>query len=399
VTEIDKSFNVTRISDTENLTNTENLNTSSYYSSSVTDLFCILHELLNIILKFDTKIDTNLIKSKLLIYIAHVKNEYYKLYNKNERTRGVERFYTFNFKNERKYSISVSENYTPSDDLTIKSCILINNFQKSIELLDDIEFKLNTNDSNTIDTTLKSIVEVLEDNIGYMIKEYCKKFVRPFNKSCEFLKLQINNDNSAIMIKFVDDLLYRIFNHKLKICKRILFEAAFKKLLMGIFKTILNCIEETIILKMNVKNDLYSNKNDQNNNILFEKLEHIFSYNLAKCDQTISVEQHNIISLMIQRIIDFFSADEELLKKSQFTDTIEYKNVQATLELNHMPTSSLISMFIKTQKVQNNIDLTKSFGKIHLLCESKINFLYLILLIFLFKKLHMNSKTKCKSIQ
>ena len=56
---------------------------------------------------------------------------------------------------------------------------------------------------------------------------------------------------------------------------------------------------------------------------------------------------------MIQRIIDFFSADEELLKKSQFTDTIEYKNVQATLELNHMSTSSLISMFIKTQKVQN----------------------------------------------
>ena len=133
-----------------------------------------IKELVDVILQFDTTIDTNLIKTKLLIYIAHVKNEYLKLYNKNLRNDSISMVSSSLFGLRKcRYSISISENFTPSDDLTIKTCILINNFQKSIELLDDIEHKLNAKSNSkttSLDTSLQSIVDVLEENIEYMVE-------------------------------------------------------------------------------------------------------------------------------------------------------------------------------------------------------------------------------------
>lgn len=388
--EIDKSLSIsTKLSSYSLNSNGETSSSSAsnpkYYSSSVTDLFTILHELLDIILQFDTNIDTNLIKNKLLIYIAHVKNEYYKLYHKsnsiNPHLTNGETF--LRSLRPKKYSITLSELNVPSDDLTIKSCILINNFQKSIELLDDIEHKLNNktlDKENSIDSTLKSIVEVLEENINYMVKEYCKKFITPFNKSCEFLRLQLfENDNSAIpiIVKFIDDVCYRIFNNKLKICKIVLFDAVFKKLLIEIFKTTLACIEEAIIMRAYNNNNSVNNLLDSKGNEthFIEKFEKLIQFNYKNLNQAdheiISDTQYSTIKIIILRIIDFFSADEEVLKKSCFTELIEYKKVLKSLELNHMSSSSLISLFVQSQKLQNSIDLAKSYGKIRLIVEIK----------------------------
>jgi hypothetical protein len=107
------------------------------------------------------------------------------------------------------------------------------------------------------------------------------------------------------------------------------------------FLITLNCIEETIIM-----NSLSSNNQSETiptEYVLFEKFNRYFTAakqpEILIESQAINESQYSTIKLMILRIIDFFSADEQVLKKKDFTELNEYQKVLRILDLNHMKSS------------------------------------------------------------
>ena len=107
------------------------------------------------------------------------------------------------------------------------------------------------------------------------------------------------------------------------------------------FLITLNCIEETIIM-----NSLSSNTQSEtvsNEFIFYEKFNRYFTSakqpEILLESQAINESQYSTIKLMILRIVDFFSADEEVLKKKDFIELNEYQKVLRMLDLNHMKSS------------------------------------------------------------
>jgi hypothetical protein len=92
----------------ETTTTTSIYRLENYYSPSITDLFTIIHELLQTILQFDSENSelnlphqlcfVNLIKNKLLTYSAHIKKEYHKVCKSDSSSYewyGILIFYAF----------------------------------------------------------------------------------------------------------------------------------------------------------------------------------------------------------------------------------------------------------------------------------------------------------------
>jgi uncharacterized membrane protein YgcG len=292
----------------------------NYYSPSVTDLFTILHELLQTILIFDTENSdlnlpqqmcfVNLIKSKLLTYSVHIKKQYNKIYragsvnyNQNvsktllntlsvlattgmgggggHESGGGGHGGTSN----RSLSVSDYSQVSPANELTITSCILMNNFQKTVELLDEIQLKLTAKSElkQAVIDQLESIKVILREDLDNMVNEYAGEYQRPFIKICQFIQVKIystfnaknpgnashannmnasgaavggGNDSSfdlnksiSMMTNLIDETLYNMLNEKFMICKIVLFDPIFKQLLEAIFKILVKCIEDWVILK------------------------------------------------------------------------------------------------------------------------------------------------------
>jgi HPt (histidine-containing phosphotransfer) domain-containing protein len=219
----------------------------NYSSPSVTDLFTILHELLQTIVLFDSKnSDTNLahqlcfvnlIKSKLLAYSAHVKCEYHKIAA---------------VASDHLAAIEPTINRLTALDIT--SCILMNNFKKTIQLLDDIESRLTSRSQlkRVVLDQLESIKVILKDDLANMIVEYAKEFERPLIEACKSFQYKMHNSDAYeylnTMKNFIDERLYYIFNDRFTVCKIILFDSLFRRLLGEIFKLAVRCVESSVIL-------------------------------------------------------------------------------------------------------------------------------------------------------
>ena len=400
----------------------------NYYSPSVTDLFTILHELLHTILQFDTKNSdlnlphqlcfVNLIKNKLLTYATHVKNEFHKVYspvsihkvnksislsNKNSNLL----LGTFEFNRSNSIQEYVNNSESPSNELTVLTCILVNNFEKIIQLLNDMELKLKNKSKlkKSVIDQLQSIKEILKEDLNTLIYDYSLEYKAAFTNSCYLIQLQLNDhdlvkkitnnqSNYNLFDNLIDEILFNILNDKLIICKTVLFDSLFKHVLIEIFKISISCIEESIILKNNLKLNTESNNlgvqnilNDSYNNYFVNKTNDIFTTmfkffdvpaNLKKNindDQILINDLHyKVISQGIKHIIEFFSADEDFLNKEYLTQTAECQSAFKSLQLFLNSSSDLISKFIQSQNMQqNNIDFSKSFGKIKFSIECKQN--------------------------
>jgi hypothetical protein len=280
----------------------------NYHSPSVTDLFTILHELLQTILIFDSENSdlnlpqqmcfVNLIKSKLLTYSVHIKKQYNKIYRTGSISHNQQVSRTLlntltvlastgigggggsesdkSFFGSSKSSTGYSQ-VQPTDELTITSCVLMNNFQKTIELLDEIEQKLTAKSElkQAVVDQLDSIKVILKEDLDNMVEEYASEYQRPFIKICQFIQVKIystfnakNNNSSGtnsggnnsgdsfdlnksinMMTNLIDETLYNMLNEKFMICKIVLFDSIFKQLLEAIFKILVKCIEDWVILK------------------------------------------------------------------------------------------------------------------------------------------------------
>jgi hypothetical protein len=141
----------------------------------------------------------------------------------------------------------------PSNQLTITSCILMNNFQKTIDFLNEIEPKL-TNKSKlnrTVVDQLESIRLILREDLHNMICEYALEYEQPLLNACKYFQLKMyvdktigetkNGAHHIIQMKnLIDQSLFNIFNDRFMICKIILFDLIFKQLLEQIFKVTRN---------------------------------------------------------------------------------------------------------------------------------------------------------------
>lgn len=67
--------------------------------------------------------------------------------------------------------------------------------------------------------------------------------------------------------------------------------------------------------------------------------------------------QYTTIQHYLKHIVEFFSGDEEFLKKDYLINTNEYQSALRTLDLYLNSSNQLISSFVRTQNIQqNNID-------------------------------------------
>jgi hypothetical protein len=371
----------------------------NYYSPSVTDLFTILHELLQTVLLFDSKNSdsniphqicfVNLIKSKLLTYSALVKKEYQKIY----RVGSVDfndRKSLLNGSNNKKLSISTINVLQPSDEFTITTCILMNNFKKTIELLDEIEEKLKSKSElrQVVIDQLESIKVILNEDLNSMIRDYSAKYKKPLASACELIQMKIYEKNieaSDENNNLINQTLYNVLNNKFIICRTILFESIFKKLLEEIFKITVECIEESIILKSDQNNNEKESSEEKNvsqsNNgykTMFKQIENFFNSRINKAESNenslLNQFQYKTIKNLLKHIVDFFSADGEFLNKNYLLNSNECQSAFKTLDLYLLSSKSLIENFIQSQNMmQNNIDFSKSYGKIRLQVEIKQN--------------------------
>lgn len=148
----------------------------------------------------------------------------------------------------------------PSNQLTITSCILMNNFQKTIDFLNEIEPKLTSKAklNRTVVDQLESIRLILKEDLHNMIVEYAHEYEQPLLNAFKFFQLKIymgdkassssssyqgRNGTShlnhiAHMKNLIDQSLFNIFNDRFMICKIILFDPIFKLLLEQIFKVL-----------------------------------------------------------------------------------------------------------------------------------------------------------------
>ncbi len=286
----------------------------NYHSPSVTDLFTILHELLQTILLFDTDNSdlnlpqqmcfVNLIKSKLLTYSCHIKKQYNKIYRAGSINYNTVNSKTLLNSLSLMTGMAATQNTNhfiddtsgglnfsfvqPTNELTITSCILMNNFKKTIELLDEIQLKLTTKSElkQVVIDQLESIKVILKEDLDNMIEEYANEYQKPFAKICEYIQIKIFNtfkmrnvvsviDSQAntsssntsngpgsgsgggqidlnmslnLITNLIDETLYNMLNEKFMICKIVLFDAIFKQLLEEIFKILMHCVEEYIVL-------------------------------------------------------------------------------------------------------------------------------------------------------
>ena len=340
----------------------------NYCSPSVTDLFTILHELLQIILKFNSyekKLNyvhelcfVNLVKSKLIAYSAHVKKEFNKVYRRNskndfEYTKEISK--QFSHATQKKFSLKSRSN----TELTISSCILMNNYKRMIELLDEIENKL-TNDS--VSEQLESINDILEQDLNIRIEEYSQNFQIPLQILCQFMQSQLVNENKANnLTNLMDNGLFEILNDKLIICKTILSSSIFKCLLEQIFKITIRCIEDSIILKREARlNSEYAINDREYSNNYFQNKMKAFTKLLSRNDDRLRENspinnlQHKNIQSLMQRVVEFFSADEDCLNKEYLLQLVEFKCALKTLDLYLLSINQLVSSFIKTQNMKQN---------------------------------------------
>jgi len=255
----------------------------------------------------------------------------------------------------------------------------MNNYKRIIELLDEIEHKL-TNQS--VADQLESIRDILEQDLYIRIEEYTQNFQMPLQLSCQFIQTQLTNETKANndsenLNNCLDNCLYDILNDKLIICKKILVSSIFKNLLEQIFKITIRCIEDSIILKrdskLNSESIVYENSYFQNKMIKFTRL---FSHNddRFKENSLINSLQHKTIQCLMQRIVEFFSVDENCLNQNYLSQSIEYTCALKTLDLYLLSTNQLLSNFIRTQNMkQNNCNFGNSLGKIRLETEIKQN--------------------------
>lgn len=67
--------------------------------------------------------------------------------------------------------------------------------------------------------------------------------------------------------------------------------------------------------------------------------------------------QYRNIQQYLKNVVEFFSGDEEFLKKDYLINTNEYQSALRTLDLYLNSSNQLISSFVRSQNIQqNNID-------------------------------------------
>ena len=308
----------------------------------------------------------------------------------------------------------------------------MNNFKKIVELLDEIEAKLKARSKikRIVIDQLESIKLVLHEDLNCMIQEYSREYQTTLTNACQLIQVQLNGQIKQInteyihlMDNLIDQILYNSLNDKFMLCKTILFDDIFKKLLEEIFKISVKCVEDSIILKNDgqkfnfesLNNDLEflsanptpssddsssarkaanSQAADSNASTLFNRFgkmfESVFSTNGAQSGSSslanssnkentslLNRLQYKIIQHALVHIIEFFSADEECLTKDYLLKTQECQCAFKTLDLYLNSFNQLISNFIKSQGTQqNNIDFSKTFGKINIEIEMKQNTKY-----------------------
>jgi hypothetical protein len=400
----------------------------NYYSTSVTDLFTILHELLNTVVQFDTNdSDLNfshqmcfvsLLKTKLLTYSNMIKKEYHQVFIKrNSVKHHKQRFMNkvplnvikaSNECNQQQQEVHNDEHMEKlkrkNEQTTITSCILMNNFHKTIELFDEIQLKLTSKSElkQCVQNQLQSIKEILIEDLSTLIKQYSIEYEKSLNKACKYMQIKINEckkfdqsasssssiENTNLMNNLIDESFYNLLDDKLIICKTILFEEVFRKVLEELFKISIRCIENSIILKRDAQlnSETIVNQQERSNELLeqlntpkfLDKIANVLNYysNSSKCKENALLNkfQYFLIQSGIQHIVDFFSADETYLSRQYLLESVECKRAFKTLDLYLISSNQLISDFIESQNVnQNNLDFSRSFGKLKLHVELKQN--------------------------
>lgn len=317
-------------------------------------------------------------------------------------------------KTSRPNEIEETDKIYPSNQLTITSCILMNNFNKTIELLDDIEHKL-TNKSElkrVVIDQLESIKLILKEDLQNMLVEYSLEYEMPLLNACNSFQLKMyankadisNSSHITLMKNLIDQTLFNIFNDRFMICKIVLFDSIFRQLLEQIFKVdrglknsfllypviifkiflynfkklTVKCVECSIILSRDALSsnhdgriDSEADSSDSSSSShhdhqttagfgIFSKLGTFFhrAEKLETKEKSLLNEfQFKTIQHCLKNIVDFFSGDEEFLKKDYLTSTNEYQSALKTLDLYLNSSSQLIAYFVRTQNIeQNNID-------------------------------------------
>lgn len=131
----------------------------------------------------------------------------------------------------------------------------MNNFQKTIDFLNEIEPKLTKKSklNRTVCDQLESIRLILREDLHNMIVEYALEYEQPLLDVCRQFQLKMyadkgNEGKSAAashhyhitqMKNLIDQSLFNIFNDRFMICKIVLFDLIFKQLLEQIFKVII----------------------------------------------------------------------------------------------------------------------------------------------------------------
>lgn len=327
-------------------------------------------------------------------------------------------------------SMDEADKIYPSNQLTITSCILMNNFQKTIDFLNEIEPKLTKKSklSRTVIDQLDSIRLILNEDLHNMIVEYAHEYEQPLLNACKFFQIkmymdkQMNETTSATLNRnaaqnhiahiknLIDQSLFNIFNDRFMICKIILFDPIFKLLLEQIFKLTVRCVESSIILSREAASQIETVNNNNNNRLidseydssessssssqhhtdsnanhsyymtatiaaagygLFNKLGTLFhrtttstygdkygaDLHYLRDKSLLNDFQYKNIQQYLKNVVEFFSGDEEFLKKDYLVGTNEYQSALRTLDLYLNSSNQLISSFVRTQNIQqNNID-------------------------------------------
>jgi hypothetical protein len=259
---------------------------------------------------------------------------------------------------------------------------------------------------------LDSIKAILVEDLNSLIDEYTHEYKEPLRQACERMQVELNAHLAAyrpsskseaasasfdveLMNNTIDQVLYNTLNDKFTICKIVLFDSIFKSLLEKIFKMAVKCMEDSIVTcrrkaTIAVKSTRRKQQAARTTSAkIFRYLDTMLFSSSSGSDQRsmsldnknnddddddgdqveqsslIGQKQYKTIQHALKRMIEFFSADAECLNNEYLTQTTEYQWALRTLELCLSTPAQLIGRFVRTQNIQqNNIDFSKSYGKI-----------------------------------
>jgi hypothetical protein len=284
-----------------------------HYSTSLTDLFSIFDEALDIVLYFETNDPTKndpyqlafakLVKSKVLHYIVYLKNKFF-------------------FNSERK-------------NVEIPSCVLINNLFKVSQLVGEIKFKLSnrTDLSAEVKDMFISLMFILNEDVTDIMKILSNSFCifisnsfsgfsfRLYATPVEKLEVELPN--------LINDNFLVLLGKKMFICRNILFDVLFKELVDIVFKITIKCFQGFILYDHTEKLvQKFVDEKTRRSSILVRFL-HVISNDSGKLGkETLQSSLKNVLEI----ILNFFCSHGGL-NKAELLKSKEYVSLLKTLDL------------------------------------------------------------------